>query len=428
VLTAVSKIFERILADQLMAYFQNILSAALSAYRAGYSCQHVILQLTEYWRQSLDMGKTVGTVAMDLSKAFDTMPHGLLIAKLHAYGLSKNACDLVISYLCDRQQRVKIQGVYSEWTIINRGVPQGSVLGPLLFNIFLNDLFYTDIQSNICNYADDNHLCTDNHSVADLQKSLESDSEVALCWFDDNYMNANADKFKCIALDRNGSVDLSISVQGINISSSNNIKVLGVILDSNLKFDAHVSNICSKASQQINALKRLSKLLNAESRLLIYKSFISSHFSYCPVSWIFCGKKNSYKLEKLQERALRFVFSDLTSSYSDLLLRGNLLSLSALRIRFLAIEVFKCVNGLNPPYLNDLFEINNTGYNLRDNCLLKQPKFNTKRHGFRSFRYYGSKLWNSLPVDIKNAKTLYMFKNRITEFCRSTNCEKFIVF
>ena len=98
-----------------MAYFQNILSAALSAYRTGYSCQHVILKMTEYWRQSLDNGNAVGTVAMDLSKAFDTMPHGLLIAKLHAYGLSKDACNLVIHYLCNRHQRVKIQGVSSEF-------------------------------------------------------------------------------------------------------------------------------------------------------------------------------------------------------------------------------------------------------------------------------------------------------------------------
>ena len=172
VFAVVSKIFERILSDQLMAYFVSILSHSLSAYKPGYSCQHVILQLTEFWRQSLDKGNCVGTVTMDLSKAFDSMPHGLLIAKLSAYGVSKQACNLIIKYLCNRRQRTKVMGKCSEWVTINRDVPQGSVLGPLLFNIFVNDLFYTDIDSMIWNYADDNHLVNENNCIDALQNSL----------------------------------------------------------------------------------------------------------------------------------------------------------------------------------------------------------------------------------------------------------------
>ena len=145
ILTAMSKVF------------QYISNPSLSAYRKGYSCQHVILQLTEYWREALDNNDYVGTVAMDLSKAFDSMPHGLLIAKLRAYGMSKNACNMIVSYLSNRRQRVKISGEVSNWFTINRGVPQGSVLG-LLFNIFLNDLFLVQISGNIANCADDNHL------------------------------------------------------------------------------------------------------------------------------------------------------------------------------------------------------------------------------------------------------------------------------
>ena len=200
-MAVVSKVFERILSDQLMAYFISILSRSLSAYKAGFNCQHVILLLTEFWRQSLDKGDCVGTVARDLSKAFDSMPHGLLIAKLSAYGVSKQACNLIINYLCNRRHRTKVMGKCSEWVTINRGVPQCSVLGPLLFNIF-------------CNYADDNHLVKENNCVDELKVSLEKDTQRAISWFDKNYMDANPDKFQCISLNRFGRPPIYISIEG----------------------------------------------------------------------------------------------------------------------------------------------------------------------------------------------------------------------
>ena len=162
-------------------------------------------------------------------------------------------------------------------------------------------------------------------------------------------MDANPDKFQCIALDRFGRPPISISVEGNTVQSSDSNKVLAVTLDSNLQCDTHISNLCSKASIQINAMKRVGKYLNTDCRIAMYKSFISSYFSYCPVSWISCGKRNSDKLEKLHERILCFIFSDYTSPYRELLKHGHFLSLSASRIRYLAIEMYKCVHGLNPP-------------------------------------------------------------------------------
>ena len=179
-LAIVSKLFENILSDQITGYFRNLLCSPLSAYRKGYSCQHLILHLTEYWCQALDNGSTVSTVAMDLSKAFDKMPHALLIAKLSAYGMSKDACNLIIRYLRNRRHRIKIMGICSDWATINRRVPQGSVLGPLLFNIFFNDLFYVKMSCEITKNADDNHLYYENQCHNTLKGVSENDVNSAL--------------------------------------------------------------------------------------------------------------------------------------------------------------------------------------------------------------------------------------------------------
>ena len=145
------------------------------------------------------------------------------------------------------------------------------------------------------------------------------------------------------------------------------------------------------------------------------------------MSWISCGKRNSDKLEKLQERALCFIFSDYTSPYRELLKHGHLMSLSAPRIRYLAIGMNKCVHGLNPPYLNALFKNKDTRYHFRDGNRLQQPEFQTVRYGFKSFRYHGSKLWNALPAEVKKSENLHHFQKNVTQWCASAKCDVFII-
>ena len=149
--------------------------------------------------------------------------------------------------------------------------PKGRCLDLFYSIFFISDLFYTDIESQICNYADDNHLCTTSKTVSCLKDLLEKDSHQCIEWFKDNRMDANPSKFQVIAMDRDREIPLSISVQGNTLQSSNIIKVLGVSLQPSLKFDHHVANICVKASRQINVLKRLSRYLNQANRMLLYK-------------------------------------------------------------------------------------------------------------------------------------------------------------
>ena len=224
-------------------------------------------------------------------------------------------------------------------------------------------------------------------------------------------------------MNRKGSVSASISVQDNTINSSDHIVIFGVKLDSKLNFGPHISDIVNRASKQINVLRRISKSLDEKSRINVYTTFIAANFNYCPVVWMFCGKKNSIKLEKLQERALRFVFNDSISSYQDLLKRGNFLSLSAYRLYFLAIEVYKSNNNTNPDYINKLFHSRNIPYALRDCSKYNQTKFNTMKYGFKSFSYYGARLWNNMPVHIKESENIHIFKRRMKDWCQTADCK-----
>ena len=232
-------------------------------------------------------------------------------------------------------------------------------------------------------------------------------------------MVANPKKFQGLITSRDGKMSIPISVDGNTIISANEINVLGVTLDDKLKFNSHVQSLCFRASRQINSFKRIAKYLNVERRLTVLKSFILSNFSYCPVTWIFCGKKNCAKLEKLQERALRIVFNDGHASYETLCESANILPLNVYRVRFLGIEVYKCVNGLNPKYMNDMLVIRPNADRLRDSSRAIQPRFSSVGFEFKSFKYFGAKLWNVLPITVKRSDNLFIFKDRLTEWCHA---------
>ena len=195
ILSALSKIFGKILHKQIWEFIENKLSPYISAYRKGYSTQHVLIRLIEEWKQALDKGKFVGAVLMDLSKAFDCIPHDLLVAKLKAYGFGSHSLRLLYSYLKGRRQCVKINDQNSNFLTLLSGVPQGSIIGPLFFNIYINDLYYIFNSANLHGYADDNTLSAQADPVKELVLVLERESNNAIRWLHLNGMLVNSSKF-----------------------------------------------------------------------------------------------------------------------------------------------------------------------------------------------------------------------------------------
>ena len=165
ILPMISKIFERAVNSQIVEFFDSHFHTFLSAFRKGYGCQTALLKVIEDWKKALDQNKYVAAILMDLSKAFDCLPHDLLILKLKTYGVSPSALNLIDSYLKNRKQCVKVGPHISNWQDIYKGVPQGSILGPILFKIFLNDIFYFIKNSDLYNYADDNTLSYSDHDI-----------------------------------------------------------------------------------------------------------------------------------------------------------------------------------------------------------------------------------------------------------------------
>ena len=295
VLNIFSKIFERFLSDRMVPYLNSILSVFISAYRKNYSCQHVQLRMIEMWRRCLDENKVVGAILMDLSKAFDSLPYDLLIAKLHAYGFTHNALTLLLSYLSERTQCVKKYNTFCLFKLILSGVPQGSILGPILFNVFINDLYMLLNSNNLFDFADDNTIWAFSETVEGLINILQTETEKSLDWRENNDMIVNPDKFDTIILtkDRMDNTGIEITVNDTIIKSNEKVDLLGLTSDDKLSFETHVSAICKKASGQLNALKRLSPHLTYKSHKAAVDAFILSNFNYCPLVWFFFSCKRA---------------------------------------------------------------------------------------------------------------------------------------
>ena len=282
---------------------------------------------------------------IDLSKAFDTLNHDILIAKLHAYGFTRESLKLIKSYLTNRWQRTKVNTNFSSWSELLIGVPQGSVLGPLLFNIYINELFYITEMTNVCNYADDTTFHACDSDLESLIQRLEHDSMLATEWFESNYIKLNGDKCHLLLSGYKHEV-MWANIDQSQIWESKEQTLLDVIIDRDRKFDEYILIQCKKTGRKLCALERVCKFLNLERRRSLIKTFTESQFAYCPLVWMFFSRRSNNRINHLHERTLRIVYNDHSSTFEDLLAKDNSVSIHYRNIRLLAIELHKAKNNI----------------------------------------------------------------------------------
>ena len=301
-----------------------------SGFRPRHSTETALIKVIDDLLFNLDNDRVSGMVLIDYRKAFDMIDHTLLLKKLEVYGLSTETLQWFTSYLRNRRQLVKLGDKHSNVVNVPHGIPQGSILGPLLFIVFINDLPFHVTSSTIDLYADDTTLTSfENYSsINRLEQNLNSSVAEIAKWATSNKLPINESKTKAILitgkrLPSKINYEMALTINGTELELVSSVKLLGLEIDSELSFNSHVEKLCTKLSQRIGILKKIRSCLPMMQRLLFYNTMIRSVLHYVSSIWTSCDKENLVRVLKLQKRAAR-VISDADNQASSVTLFNRL--------------------------------------------------------------------------------------------------------
>ena len=420
-LSCLEKVPERVVFKHLYNHFRenNILSPLQSGFIPGDSTTNQLAFLYNTFCQALDFGKEVRVVFCDVSKAFDRVWHKGLLCKLKAAGISGNLLSWFSSYLSERRQRVILPGTQSDWNYIQAGVPQGSILGPLLFLLYINDIV-TDIGSNIRLFADDTCLSLIVENPDTAAQTLNSDLEKITQWANTWLVKFNPAKTESLLISRKAlqPVHPPLYMQNQQIKEVENHKHLGLYFSNDGTWHAHINYIKEKAWNRINTMRKLKFQLDRKSLEIIYTSFIRPILEYGNEIWDNCTQYEKDGLEKIQTEAAR-----IATGATKLVSIENLYSeigwdtLDIRRKKQKLTLFYKMVNNFTPNYLSSLIPSSVTeasNYNLRNSHDIRTVNARTSQY-FSSFLPSTIREWNTLPESQRNSLTITSFKYQLNQ-------------
>ena len=407
-LSNLNKIFEKIMHKRLYKFFEdeNLFYAKQFGFRLLTSTVHSLFDLTEDIRKGIDENKFVCGIFVDLQKAFDTVDHNILLKKMEHYGIRGVANKWFQSYLSNRKQYVTIQGIDSNIREVELGVPQGSVLGPLLFLIYINDLHKSIKHSTARLFADDTNLLIKNNSLKKLQKQINYDLRQLYNWLVANKISLNSDKTELIIFrhpNKKINFNLKIKLNGKLLLQSEHVKYLGILLDTHLNWGPHIDVLSAKLNRAAGMLSKVRHFVSEDGIRNIYFSIFSSLMTYASQIWGQFANKHVIRIQNIQNRALRIInFSDFDAPSTPLYYKSNIMKLSD-HVRFqnfLHVHRDLKENSL-PPSLRKSFNITNDNHlypntRLTSNLKLVLPKVRTTNYGLNSITYRSVCDWNSL--------------------------------
>ena len=428
-LSFLSKTTERLVSNQLHHYLQvNGLYASMqSAYRPHHSTETALLRVHNDICLALDQNNDVILILLDLSSAFDMVNHHILLKRLKIrYGVCGTVLEWIKSYLSERTQSIKIGDVTSQQTKLGRGVPQGSVLGPSLFSLYVAPIedIINSYGIKCAVYADDTQLyiSIDKSHLQIAVASLQSCIEAILDWLADNELVCNELKTDVIQLysrfQRHDTLsEITIGKSRIELASS--VRDLGVIIDSELSMSSHVNQICKSASFSLRRVGLIRRYLDDATAEKLTHALITSKLDQCNSLLYELPDRDVSKFQRIQNSAARMVTRTKNHEHiTPILKKLHWLPIKKRILYKILLLTFKSLNGLAPDYLRDLLVDYKPSRTLRSSSkhLLFVPKVRTKYYGGRAFSTCAPKYWNSLPTNIKQASSVEMFKKQLKTF------------